>query len=129
MVEAFDHRAKAWVSGRGRAAIWQELSFNTPQKRIQPQWYLKAEDVPAKLGDRLQRYRIGFCDVASPTNQRSLVAALIRSDVICGHKVPTLDLIGAPAETILLLLACMNSFCIDYIVRKSCTFHDLYRHG
>ncbi|WP_159013559.1 Eco57I restriction-modification methylase domain-containing protein, partial [Acidisoma sp. S159] len=29
MVEAFDHRAKAYVSGRGRSAVWRELGFGS----------------------------------------------------------------------------------------------------
>ncbi|CAA2158505.1 putative type I restriction enzymeP M protein [Methylobacterium brachiatum] len=118
MVEAFDHRAKAWVSGRGRAAVWRELTFGTSDKSIRPQWHLAESDVPNKLGERWLRSRLGFCDVASPTNQRSLVAAIVPAGVICGHKVPTVELVGAHKQNHLLLLACMNSFAIDYIVRK-----------
>ena len=38
MVEAFDHRAKAYVSGRGRSAVWRELTFGSVDKNIFPQW-------------------------------------------------------------------------------------------
>jgi hypothetical protein len=40
MVEAFDHRAKAYVSGRGRKALWAELPFGSEAKRICAQWRL-----------------------------------------------------------------------------------------
>jgi Type I restriction-modification system methyltransferase subunit len=118
MVEAFDHRAKAYVSGRGRAAVWRELPFGSGDKAIAPQWRISEEVIPQKIGTRWQRYRIGFCDVASPTNQRALVAALIPPDVICGDKVPTLEVGNGPPELHLLLLAVMNSFCLDFVARK-----------
>ena len=47
--------------------------------------------IPNKLGDRTAHYRVGWCDVTAPRNERSLVAALIPPGVICGHKVPTLS--------------------------------------
>jgi hypothetical protein len=118
MVACFDHRAKAYVSGRGRAAVWRELPFGSSDKAIRPQWHLVEADVPRKIGDRWRRYRIGFCDVASPTNQRALVAALIPPNAICGHKVPTLELLDSPDEAMLLLLGVMNALCVDFVVRK-----------
>lgn len=118
MIEGFDHRAKAWVSGRGRAAVWKELYFGSPEKSIVPQWRLAESDVPQKIGERWKRYRIGFCDVASPTNQRAFVAALVPPGAICGHKVPTIELENSDPETSLLLLSAINSLCVDYIVRK-----------
>ena len=87
MVGQYDHRAKGYRSGRGRAADWEPLDFDDRTKSIQPQWRIVA--VPAKAADRVRRYRVGFCDVASPTNERTLVAALIPPGTICGHKVPT----------------------------------------
>src|ERR1700688_2814929 len=37
MIDQYDHRAKGYVSGRARAANWQELQFGSPTKRIVPQ--------------------------------------------------------------------------------------------
>jgi hypothetical protein len=63
-------------------------------------------------------YRIGFCDVASPTNERSLIAALIPPNTICGDKVPTVVFErGGPAD-MLLWLSVANSLTMDFIVRK-----------
>lgn len=118
MIEAFDHRAKAYVSGRGRAAVWRELPFGSPEKAIAPQWRLAESDLPEKLDRLWKTYRIGFCDVASPTNQRAFVAALIPPGVVCGHKVPTIEFEEAKPGLTLLLLAAMNSICVDFIARK-----------
>lgn len=75
------------------------------------------EQVPEKLGDRIDRYRIGFGDVASPTNQRGLCAALIPPNSICGDKVPTIILSSDPND-LLLWLGVANSLAMDFLVRK-----------
>ena len=85
MVEAFDHRAKAYVSGRGRSAVWRELEFGSSVKAIVPQWHISAKNIPDKLGDRSKEYRIAFCDVGGVTNARFLMAALVPPNVVCGH--------------------------------------------
>ncbi|MGO7265004.1 Eco57I restriction-modification methylase domain-containing protein [Rhizobium leguminosarum] len=118
MVEAFDYRAKAYMSGRGRAAVWRQVPFGTKGKEILPQWRIAQGAIPKKIGDRWTRYRLGFCDVASPTNQRAFVAALIPPMVVCGDKVPTLELSDRRPESHMLLLGVINSICMDFLVRK-----------
>lgn len=117
MIDQFDHRAKAYVSGRGREAVWDELPFGSPGKAIRPQWYIPERDVPRKLDGRHHRYRIGFCDVTSPTNERSLVAALIPQGCLCGDKVPTITFPAGFEWAYMVWLAVSNSFVMDYIVR------------
>jgi hypothetical protein len=82
------------------------------------QWRIAVANIPGKAIDRCGRFRIGFCDVTGPTNQRSLVAALIPAHAICGHKVPTL--LFAPHNDLLALLwlGIANSFCLDFVARK-----------
>jgi len=118
MVDQFDHRAKAYRSGRGRSAVWEALPFGDPRKAIVPQWHLPPEKIPKKLGDRVWRYRVGWCDVTAPRNERSLVAALIPPGAICGHKVPTLTFPEGFEWAYMPWLAVANSFCIDYLARK-----------
>ncbi len=67
MIDQFDHRAKAYRSGRGRAAVWEPLPFGSPDKAIVPQWRVPPPNVPQKAGDRVDQYRVGFGDVARPT--------------------------------------------------------------
>jgi Eco57I restriction-modification methylase len=118
MIDQFDHRAKAWRSGRGRAAVWEALPFGDLRKAIIPQWRVPRRNVPVKLGDRVDRYRIGFGDVTGPRNERSLIATLIPRDVICGHKVPTIVFPTGWEWAYMPWLAVANSFCIDFLVRK-----------
>lgn len=118
MVDTFDHRAKMYVSGRGRSAVWDELPYGSPEKGIKPQWRISESKIPDKVAPRWEEYRIGFCDVASPTNQRSLVAALIPCGVICGHKVPTIQFVPNDDRLMLLWLGIANSFSLDFLARK-----------
>jgi hypothetical protein len=89
MITQYDHRAKAYRSGRGRSAIWDDLAFGSAEKAIVPQWWVPERAVPRKVGHRIHRYRVAFCDVTAPRNERSLVAALVSPGVICGDKAPT----------------------------------------
>jgi len=118
MVDLYDYRAKGYVTGRGRAANWPDLPFGDPRKAILPQWHVPRDRVPDKLLNRINQYRIGFCDVASPTNERSLVAALIPPETVCGDKVPTILFdSGSPAD-LFLWIAVANSLAMDFVVRK-----------
>ena len=67
MIGAYDYRAKAYVSGRGRSAVWKNLEFGDPEKSSRAQWYIPEQELPGRLGNRTNTFRIGFCDVASPT--------------------------------------------------------------
>ena len=118
MVTHYDHRAKGYREGRGRAARWDDLPFGTPSKSIEPQWYIPEADIPGKAEARIRRFRIGFCDVASPTNERALTAAIIPSGALCGHKVPTIAFRDDSVWAYPYFLGVVNSFTLDYLVRK-----------
>ena len=126
MVAHYDHRAKGYKLGRGRSAEWEEFPFGDTGKRIQPQWRVLEKDLPRKLADRPFRYRIGFCDVASPTNERSLIAALLPRDTVSGHTVPTLVFAQEFEWAYLPWLAVANSYTMDYLTRKKVTLHLSY---
>ena len=74
MIDQYDYRAKTYESGHGNSARWTDQPFGSEGKTIAPQWRVLRKDVPEKLGDRCDRFRIGFGDVANPRNVRSLVA-------------------------------------------------------
>ncbi len=118
MITQYDHRAKGYRSGRARSAVWEDLPFGSQQKSIQPQWYVHSEGVPDQAKLRMGQYRVGFCDVASPTNERTLVAAMLPRDCISGDKVPTVLMKSTWANFDLLLwLSAANSFTMDFLVR------------
>jgi hypothetical protein len=118
MITHFDHRAKTYESGHGNSSKWIERFFGDPLKAIVPQWRVLPARVPARLGDRCHRYRLAFCDVANPRNERSLTSALVPPEVICGDKVPTIDFGWGEDWRYLPWLAVANSFVMDWIARS-----------
>lgn len=124
MVDHYDHRAKGYRSGRGRSAVWEDLPFDSLSKSIQPQWYIERTRLPTKLGDRVDRFRACFCDVASPTNVRALVGTVVPPGVVCGHSVPTVLFTEEPADWRLIpWVAVANSTVMDYLARKKISLH------
>jgi hypothetical protein len=126
MVDIFDHRAKGYLSGRGRSAEWAELEFGDPRKSILPQWHIPVDRLPEKALERTIRYRIGFCDVGSPTNERSMLSTILPPGCISGHSVPTITFESANEWAYLIWLAVANSFSMDFIVRKKVSLHMTY---
>lgn len=117
MVTHHDYRAKGYVSGHGRNVTWEPLAFGSLEKRIRPQWRVLPERIPNKIRDRVRRYRIGFCDVARADDQRSLMAALIPPNSVCGDKVPTIEFDPASPAVTMLWLGVANSLAMDFVVR------------
>lgn len=117
MVTHHDYRAKGYVSGHGRNVVWEPLAFGRPNKTIQPQWRISPAEVPDKIKERIERYRIGFCDVGNSTNQRALMAALIPPQTVCGDKVPTIEFSPHDPAMLMLWLAVANTLVMDFIVR------------
>ncbi|HEY1682883.1 MAG TPA: hypothetical protein VGF98_14650 [Candidatus Tumulicola sp.] len=128
MVAAFDHRAKAYVSGRARSAHWKELIFGADEKSIKSQWRVASGDLPRDIAERCNQYRLGFCDVASPTNARTLVAALIPTGVVCGQPVPTITFSPNDPRLTMLWLGVANAICVDYLARKKVSLHMTFSY-
>jgi hypothetical protein len=125
-VDPYDYRAKGYRSGRGRAAHWEELQFGHPDKAILPQWRIAREKVPARLGKRISQYRISYCKVGSPTNERTLKAALVPPNTICGDIVPTILFEDGDTYDLFLWLGVANSLAVDFLVRKRVALHLTY---
>jgi hypothetical protein len=121
MVDHFDHRAKTYVSGHGNSAVWHERPFGDPKKAITPQWYVARADIPAKLGDRTNHYRVGYMNVTSARDRRSLTAALLPPAVICGDPVPTLLFPAEEQWAYMPILAVLNAFTTDWVARAKLT--------
>lgn len=74
--------------------------------------------MPTKLGDRPQRYRVAWNDVASPEYSRSLKASLIPPSSVCGDKVPTFTYPAGDTWQYMPWLAAANSLCLDALARR-----------
>lgn len=120
MVQAHRLGVKGHVSGTGRRALWE--AFPIGGSRISPQFWIRSSDVPCANQHRTRMLRVGFCDIAGQTNERSLMATLIPAGVVCGNKVPTILFPeDASKERLLVWTAIANSFCFDWMLRRVLT--------
>jgi len=126
MIDSYDYRAKGYVSGRGRSAVWEDYPFGSAKKAVRPQWRIPRSQIPEKLSGRIDDYRISFGDVGSPTNSRSLIASIVPPDMICGHTAPTISFRKSNYWTLLLWVGVANSLAMDFIVRKKVALHLSY---
>jgi len=126
MVGQFDHRAKVYKSGRGRAVAWVETPFGHQDKQIRPQWYIPVDRLPDKTRSRVGRYRVGYCKVASPTNERTVIAALLPRNCLAGDIVPTFVYHSDYEWAYMLWLSVANSFSLDFLARQKVALHLTY---
>lgn len=111
MIGQFDFSEKGWVSGKGRSAVWREISWEG--KRIEPQFLMSREDYLGAGQIRDGRARAGFMDVASSTNRRTMIATLL-PPYPAGNKVPIL----ATGVSVSALVAALCSTAFDWQLRQ-----------
>lgn len=120
MVQAHRFGVKGHVSGTGRSALWE--AFPIGGSRLSPQFWIRPSDMPRANQHRADVLRVGFCDIAGQTNERSLMASLIPAGVVCGNKVPTILFPEDPSEERLLVwVSIVNSFAFDWMLRRVLT--------
>lgn len=124
MLTLFDHRARIYEGGQGRASQWIEVGFDESSKAIKPQWWIRRTRVPAKLGQRIHAFRVGFCDVARSDDHRTLATSVIPPETICGHSVPTIKLKKPWMEALFVGVA--NSISLDWLARSRVSLHLTY---
>lgn len=114
MVQQYRFGAKAYISGSGRSAKWIPCSGE-----IKPQFYINIKKINEQLLDRITSYRVGYCDIAGQTNERTMMSAIIPPYVVCGNKVPTIRFIGDNSnEYMYFWLGVSNSFVFDWLLRR-----------
>lgn len=122
MVQAFDHRA---ASVRVEGANWARkgqkhetspVAYQNPEHLAEPRWMIPESDVVNAVGGRRESGFLAYKDITSATNTRTLIAAALPW---CG---PTHHLALAKTDQLprreMCLLANLNAFSLDYIVRQ-----------
>jgi phage repressor protein C with HTH and peptisase S24 domain len=123
MVQQFDHRAADVVMSQTAGIRQRQPRYLTEEEHLDPhrvpipQSWVGVDQVAARLGNRWTRsWLIGWCDVTSATNERTVIAAAIPR-VAVGNKVP-LILAHRPSPHHPLLVAVLNSLPLDYAARQ-----------
>ncbi|MBL8375658.1 hypothetical protein [Accumulibacter sp.] len=119
MIGQFDFSEKGWVSGSGRSAVWRDIPIE--RKVLEPQYLMSSADYLAavdKAGEKkaIRGLKVGFMDVSSATNSRSMISSALW-DRPCGNKVPILSVRGG-VPLAMGLLASLNSAVFDFALRN-----------
>ena len=113
MIQPFMPSARGWLSGTGLRAKWD---YTDSEKLVWNPQYLMSRDVACKeIG--VNGLKIGYREVARSTDARSFIGAIL-PNFPCGHKVPILYSEHPSKERTAAVLALMNSFVFDWLIRQ-----------
>ena len=90
MVDLYDYRAKGYARDAAEQRNGRDLPFGDPRKAILPQWRILRADIPITHCLVSTFTASVSADVGSPTNERSLIAAIVPPNTVCGDSVPTI---------------------------------------
>ncbi len=122
MIQAYDHRAASvkieagnWVR-QGQTEATTLVEHQNPEFVAQPRWWVDEASVSSVLKESAAGWYIGFKDITSPTNERTMIAAAIPHVGLTNHFPILLN--QASPRLQMCLLANLNSFALDYVTRQ-----------
>jgi len=124
MVQAFDHRAASvivedenWVR-QGQKEETSLVEHANPEFAVLPRWWVDEAAVDRVLEgqDGNKPWFMGFKDITSPTNERTMIASFIPRSAVT-NKFPLL-LTHAEPRCACCLIGNANSFVFDYVTRQ-----------
>ena len=124
MVQAFDHRAASvmvdeenWVR-QGQKAETSLVEHQNPEFCAAPRWWVDEQMVEAALETQPGNnpWFMGFKDITSPTNERTMIASFIPRAAVTNKFVLLLS--DAQPRRQPCLLANLNSSVFDYATRQ-----------
>ena len=122
MVQAYDHRAagvvvdeKNWMR-QGQTEATTLVEHQNPEFAAISRWWVAEEEVVRVLEKPRPSGFIGFKDITSATNQRTMIAAAIPWAAVTNHF--PLILAQASPRLEMCLLANLNSLAYDYAARQ-----------
>lgn len=122
IIDQFQVSSKGWVSGKGRSAVWREITSDSEE--LDPQYLIGLEDAASKkyksgemAGQPKWRPepKVTFIDVTSATNART-ARATCTPFFPCGN---TSAVLGSQ-QSVFALATAMNSFVYDFVARARC---------
>ena len=122
IIDQFQASSKGWVSGKGRSAVWREIS---PDEDVfEPQYLIGLDEAASKLfktGEQagspkwLPIPKVTFIDVTSATNERTARVACTPF-FPCGNTAAILN----TKRSVFALATAMNTFVYDFVSRARC---------
>ena len=111
MIGQFDFSEKGWVSGKGRGAVWRDISWE--RKQIEPQFLMGMEDYRERIGSSWQP-KLTHMRTASATNVRTAIGSVV-CGMPAGDKAATL--VPSNDDLCLALTALYNSLSFGFVLR------------
>jgi hypothetical protein len=122
MIQAYDHRAASVVIQAGnwvRQGQTEETSLvdhQNPEFVVLPRWWVEDTEVVRVMKANSKHGFLGFKDITSPTNHRTMIAAAIPKAAVTNHFPLIVTTSSARLENC--LLANLNAFVLDYVARQ-----------
>jgi hypothetical protein len=124
MVQAYDHRAAGvlvaqgnWVR-QGQTEPTTIVSHQNPEFTVEPRWWVEESAVRVILGEREQPAYLCYKDVTSPTNERTMIAAMVpRVGTLNSAPIVITDQ-DVSLRRECCLLANLNSYVLDFVARQ-----------
>lgn len=123
MVQAYDHRAASvvlasrnWVR-QGQREETSLVSHQNPEFVVQPRWWVEDVDVDTRIGGARPGY-LCYKDVTSPTNQRTMIAAIVPHVALVNSAPLLLTGEEISPRIVCCLLANLNSLAYDFVARQ-----------
>lgn len=123
MVQAYDHRAASviveaenWVR-QGQKGETTPVQHQNPEFVALPRWWVAEETVIEQVGKGFPGF-IGYKDITSATNQRTMIAAFLPWAGVVNSAPLILTGEGVSIRQQCCLLANLNSFALDYTARQ-----------
>lgn len=120
MVNNFDFSENAWISGKGRQAIWERVPW---KNKIFGPDYLMADKVYRQNAPTAGKPKVGYMRVTTAVHKRTMMAAHL-PDYPCSHLVYLACPVNQRVSTSIWLAANLNSFCVDFSAKKKVGYLD-----
>jgi hypothetical protein len=121
MLQVFDHRAGDIVTAKsnwvrqGQTEKTTLVNYQNPEHLAMPRFWMDLSDVEAKVEERPSAF-LCFKDVTSPTNQRTMIAAMAPYAAIVNSAPITIT--SRNCSRSCCLMANLNTFAYDFVLRQ-----------
>jgi len=124
MIQAYDHRAASvtvdkenWMR-QGQTEPTSLVEHQNPEFTVRSRWWVSNTDVKKALNDDPLPAYLAFKDVTSPTNTRTMIASFVPYSAFLNSAPLILFGNKISIQKQACLLANLNSFALDYVVRQ-----------
>lgn len=121
MIQRYDHRAAGvvvdesnWMR-QGQTVATSSAQHQNPEFTAEPRWWVDKQAVVKSLSGETD-FLLGFKDITSATNQRTMIASAVPLSGFVNHFV--IIQTNMQAAKSLCLLANLNSFAFDFVTRQ-----------